>query len=188
MFSIYVKKDLFFMKKLFLYAVVHSAVIFGGGACVRACDQLNQEMSQGVRLTLSRAELEDYVAHFPAMKPLVPAELYDINLFHYEYEKLEINYICAEENLLYESYYNGYTFMDGWISKDFIKGYLSYRNNPLYAFDANFSVPVVRTNAPVLPVVTLSPLEQEIADLKKGLQTRVALRRIKELEAQLPGK
>jgi 8-oxo-dGTP pyrophosphatase MutT (NUDIX family) len=98
---------------------------------------------------------------------------------------------CGEpESVIRETIRNLESCSDNELLSDEINALKSFLPNKsvLQSVPTTTLTPVVRTNAPVLPVVVLSPIEQEIADLKKGLQTRVALRRIKELEAQLPGK
>ena len=163
------------MKKQFLHTVLMT-IIVGAFSCAHACDQfidhLQQDLSQGKKLTLSRAELEDYVAHFPEMKPLVPAELYDKSLCSHDYDYEKLTIMCVfEDEVIYEAHSGGYPFMDGRMSRDFLQGYMSYKKS--YASPLKLSLE------------KQSPLEQEIANLRALPTSRLNNLKIAKLEQQL---
>jgi hypothetical protein len=196
------KKDFPVMKINFLRTLFVSAVMMGGLSCVHASDSsldgMFGDLLSGRTVTISKSTFQGYLSTYPILKNELLAEI-DIDTVLSQVDELRIRSNFQDATMTFDLYSDGFCFVSHVLQNEDradLEGYREVARQYLASSVAPkvetkptpTATPVVRTNAPVLPVVTLSPIEQEIADLKKGLQTRVALRRIKELEAQLPGK
>lgn len=163
---IYLERDFFFMMKKCQSLFLVAALVIGTFSCVYACDQSIDQLSRARGLTMSRAELEDYMVQVPAMRALVPPELYDKSLccHDYDYEKLTIMSVF-QDDVIYEAHSGGYPFMDGRMSKDFLQGYISYKERGSSS--------------------STSSLEQELERLRALPASRLNNTKINQIEKQI---